>query len=79
MASLSGTYQDFSRQFEEHEKLNDPVFMRTHDAVMQLQKRVNQWLQDKACRDDESEANSYVSKNTQISIKSRHAIKVKDV
>ena len=31
MASLSRTYQDFSRQFEEHEKADDLLFMRTHD------------------------------------------------
>ena len=41
MDSLSGTYLDFSRQFEEHEKIDDPLFIRTHDEVIQMQKRVN--------------------------------------
>ena len=66
MASLSRTYQDFSRQFEEHEKIDDPLFIRTHDEIMQMQKRVNQWLQDKACRDDVSEANLHVSRNSEV-------------
>ena len=75
MASLSGTYQDFSRQFEEHEKIDDPLFMRTHREIMEMQKRVNQWLQDTACRDDVSEDNSHVSRNSQRSNKSRHSMR----
>ena len=39
MASLSRTYQDFSRQFEEHEKIDDPLFIRTHDEIMQMKKK----------------------------------------
>ena len=42
---------------------------------MQMQKRVNQWLQDKACRDDVSEANSQISRNSQRSSKSRHSMR----
>ena len=38
MASLSRMYQDFSRQFEEHEKIDNPLFIRTHDEIMQTQK-----------------------------------------
>ena len=47
MASLSRTCQDFSRQFEELEKIDDPLFIRTHDEIIPMQKRVNQWLQDR--------------------------------
>ena len=39
MASFFRMYQDFSRQFEEHEKIDDPLFIRTHDEIMQMQKR----------------------------------------
>ena len=46
--------------------------MRTHDEIMQMQERVNRWLKDNACRDDVSETNSHVSKNSQRSSKSRH-------
>ena len=75
MASLSRTYQDFSSQFEEHEKIDDSLFIRTHDEIMQMQRNVNQWLQDKACRDEVSEANSHVSGNSQMSSKSRHSMR----
>ena len=75
MASLSRMYQDFFRQFEEHEKIDDPLFIRTHDETMQMQKRVNQWLQDRVCRDDVSEANSHVPRNSQRSSKSRHSVR----
>ena len=75
MASFSGTYQNFSRQFEEHEKIDEHKNIRTHDEIMQMQKRANQWLQDKACRDDVSEANSHVSRNSQRSSKLRHSMR----
>ena len=49
--------------------------MRTHDEIIQMQRRVNQWLQDKACSDDVSESNSHVSRNPQRSSKSRHSMR----
>ena len=36
---------------------------------------MNQWLQDKTCGDDVSEATSQVSRNSQRSSKSRHSMK----
>ena len=39
MVSLSRTCQDFSRQFEGHEKIEDPLFIRTHHEIMQMQKK----------------------------------------
>ena len=41
MVSLFRTYQDFSRQFQEHEKIDDTLFIRTHDEIMQMQNRIN--------------------------------------